>query len=94
MLKTTTAREFELWQAYYELEPSFDQRVDWLFAGLQAMIHNSPREKKHQKPIKDFVLKFETPDEKQKPSWMHQRDIMLMIAKSHNDFVDSGQKEA
>lgn len=94
MLRSMTVRELEGWRAYYELEPSFDQRADWLFAKLEAMVHNSPREKKNQKPVKDFLLKLDIDDKPKKPNWQYQRDMMLMIAKAHNDFVDSGQREA
>ncbi len=94
MLKSMTVQDLESWRAYYELEPSFDQRADWLFASVQAMIHNSPREKKHQKPVREFLLKFETQEDRPKvPEWQRQKALMQMIITTHNNFVDSGQKE-
>jgi len=88
-----SARELEWWKAYYELEPTLDQRMDWLVASIVQMSYNLVAKK--PKPIKDFVLKFEESDEKsQKRDWQHQKALMMMVVATHNAFVDSGQKEA
>ena len=59
MMQSMSARELEGWKAYYELEPSFDERADWLIASIVQMLHNIAAGKGRQKPMKDFLLKFE-----------------------------------
>ena len=82
------------WEAYYQLEPSLDQRIDWLIASVREMIHNVAVDKKNRRPVKDFMLKFDVPDDRpQKPDWQRQRDMMLMIVEAQNYFVNSGQRE-
>lgn len=71
-------RELEGWQAYYALEPSFDQRVDWLFATVVQMVHNAAVGKKGQRPVKDFLLKFEEPSASTKQPWERQKAMMML----------------
>lgn len=80
-LRGLSMRELQWWQAFYELEPPLDQRIDWLIASVREMIHNVAVDKKHRKPIKDFLLTFEASrDEKPRSgqTWQHQKAMMLV----------------
>ena len=66
LLKRISSRELSEWQAYYQIEPFGEERMDLRFALMTANLI-SPHLKKGCRPrVKDFVLKFEnkTPDEK------------------------------
>lgn len=91
MLRAMPAKRFEGWRAYYELEPSLDERIDWLVASIVQMLYNVAAGKGQQKPLKDFVLKFN--DEKKVTDWKHQKALMLSLAAVHNSFVDAEQQK-
>ena len=46
VLTRHTARELVEWQAYYEIEPRGDARMDWLFGSLWHLIMGALRDPK------------------------------------------------
>lgn len=83
-----TARDLEMWQAYYELEPSFDQRIDWLIASVVQMLHNVAAGQNHQKPIKEFLLKFERQGEPTQLTPQMQRKMFLMYLEGQSKVAE------
>lgn len=75
------------WEAYLQIEPCGDDRLDWLFAGIREMIHNIAVERKHQKPVRDFLLKFEE-TEKKPQTWQDKLWIAQMWVDSWNEQID------
>lgn len=84
MLRSMTAVEFSEWVVYYRLEPSLDQRMDWLVASVREMVFNMAVDVKNRKPVKDFLLKFnDAVDEVvqrggSSQTWEQQKALMLM----------------
>lgn len=79
-----------MWEAYYAVEPSLDQRIDWLIASVREMVHNVAVTPKHRKPVKDFLLKFEEPGARPvKQTWQMQKAMMLMnLSAPHSKRVE------
>ena len=89
MLRSMTAGEFQGWRDYYELEPSLDERIDWLIASVREMVHNVAVAGKHQKPLKDFLLDFgKKAPTVQKMDWRQQKAMMLMFLESNSQAKD------
>lgn len=58
MLKSMSTKELLGWEAYYQLEPLGDERLDWLVAGIREMVCNIQLAPKDRKPLDYFLLKF------------------------------------
>lgn len=94
MLRSLPAKWFRLWEAYYQLEPWGDELAGWHAASIAQMVHNVAVGGKHQKPLKDFLLKFDQVQEKPlRQSWEQQLALMKIFAAAQNAFVESGQRE-
>lgn len=81
-----TAKEFQEWEVYSTLEPFGDELAKWLFASVREMVHNMAVERKHHKPVKDFVLQFQTEEEVEikQQTWEQKKSIMNMWAEIYN----------
>jgi len=53
-----TAKEFQRWMWYEQVEPFGELRADYRAAQIVSMIHNVAVTKKNQKEIQDFLLRF------------------------------------
>ena len=59
IIRGTTAKQFRLWEIYDSIEPVGGTRLDILAAQITAMIFNMAVDKKHRKPIADFILRWD-----------------------------------
>ncbi len=67
MVAGLTAKQFQEWEYYATLEPFGAFREDYRNAYIVQMIHNVNVAKEHQKPLKDFLLKFDDDNEPEVP---------------------------
>lgn len=79
-----TAKQFQEWEHYAQLEPFGELRADYRAASIREMVHNTQVKKEHQKPLKDFLLNFEEQEPKKKQDWRAQVKILELLAMAHN----------
>lgn len=89
-LQHITAIELAEWEAYYQIEPFGEKRMDLRFAMLMALLANlltySENGKKREYKPEDFMPDFErayldTEDEKPTQSWQEQLSFLQSLAK-------------
>ena len=73
-----TAKEFQRWMWYEQVEPFGELRADYRAAQIVAMIHNTRVEQKDQKSTNEFLLKFDVKKRKRTPQ-EEERDLKLFI---------------
>jgi hypothetical protein len=67
LMERMSAREFDDWRTYAQLEPFGEERADWRMGILASVIANANRDdKKHPNPFepKDFMPDFAAEPEK------------------------------
>jgi hypothetical protein len=69
------------WEYYFSLEPFGSFRDDHNLAHIAQLIHNVAVRKEDQKPLKDFLLKFD------------QEEIDEPVAAKKSNVVEFKQKE-
>lgn len=79
LLRRLSTRDFQQWMLYEQVEPFGELRADFRSAQVVAMIHNVAVAQKDQKPVGDFLLKFEEKKE-QRQSVEEQAMILNIIA--------------
>jgi len=81
LLRRLTAKDFQKWMWYEQVEPFGELRMDWRFAQLIAMVHNTQVDAKHQKKIEDFLLSFDAPKKARRRTPAEEaRDLRIFIS--------------
>lgn len=88
MLRSLTARQFQQWLLYLDIEPIESLRADYRAAQIVSMLANINRDtKKRANPFtpEDFLLKFSTEEshkkeEPKRQSWQEQKMIAQMFS--------------
>lgn len=76
-LRRLSAKEFQQWMWYEEVEPFGQLREDFRAAQIVAMIHNTAVDKDHQKATNEFLLKFA--EKRRRTAEEEARDLELFI---------------
>lgn len=82
MLASLTSKQFVELRAYKQIEPFQDVRADWRAASIVQMLYNVAVDKKHQKAMKEFLLKWDD-EPKRKQTWQEQQRIMMVLAAAY-----------
>lgn len=73
-----SAKDFQQWMWYEEVEPFGQLRDDYRTAQIVAMVHNAAVDSEHQKSTNEFLLKFGEPKRKRTPE-EEARDLKTFI---------------
>lgn len=86
MLRSLTAKQFREWEAYAQIEPFGELRDDYRAASIRQMIFNANVKPEDQRPIKDFLIKWDAEGEekKQKQTWQMQKAIAHAIVVAYS----------
>lgn len=77
MLRSINKRQLFEWIAYAELEPFGEDRADWRAALVASMVHNVAVDRKHQKKVQDFLLKFGDQEPRKPKTWQEMKAKLL-----------------
>ena len=81
MLASITARQFQEWRAYADLEPFDEERADYRAASIVQAVRNAFRGKRPPVKLSDCVLPFE-PKEVEAPDPAKAREQILQTMKA------------
>lgn len=85
MLDQIHVGQFAEWQAYAQLEPFDEERMDVRFAHIVQTLINLKRGKKGPKPLKDFVLKFGEREVAKPKSWQSLKAMGKFLTAAFRD---------
>jgi hypothetical protein len=84
MLKKITAKQFRLWEMYYELEPFGEIRDDYRIATIVQALCNINRSKGQPVvKLEECVLKLGEAEEKPKQTAQQQLAMLRILAAMH-----------
>jgi uncharacterized protein DUF4035 len=66
ILRGMSAKQFQAWEYFYEIQPFGPFREDYRAALVTSMVHNAAVAGEHQKPVSHFLPPWSQPTEEEK----------------------------
>lgn len=85
MLRSLTAKQFQAWEHYAQLEPFDETRADYRAASIVQVIANVNRGKNQAAyTLQDGLLRFGEPRSSRRQTWQEQKQIAYAICMAYS----------